>query len=293
MIDSDVAKNREFPNNLIYIPEFSADSFLSSGDQSFAMHQVVSYTSNVLNDWIRERFRRSRDVRENLKTHLSKYVMRWNKLLLLVDMNGTFLLRARSKFPNQPTPFATTKNSSKTMYYYLRPDADRFVQWLISKQEICDCVDVAFYTSMKEENALVPLKKLDRYGSVYLYSQEFNKHDSSGENAWDMMRDFPKLWSSRDGPAFGHSERSTIMIDDSTRKMREFPNNLVLVPEFVPECMVEAETFKLEYVMHYVDAVIDQWMATYTYDRDVRDMLSQHKAAYLQSFLYQHESAHI
>jgi hypothetical protein len=244
------------------------------------MHQVVSYVSRVLNDWVEDRESRGRDVRKILSAHLSKSAVRWNKLLLLVDMNGTFLLRARAKLPIQSAPFATTKNSSKTIYYYLRPDADRFVQWLKSKQESCDCIDVAFYTSMKEENALVPLRKLDRFGSLYLYSQEFNKHDSTGENSWDMMRDFHKLWTSRGGPAFGHSERSTIMIDDSMRKMREFSENLVLVPEFVPERLLETEAFKLEYVMQYVDVVINQWMATYTYDRDVREILSLHRGAY-------------
>lgn len=288
MLDCSVGRNREFPNNLVHIPEFSAETALitatSTADPPFAMHQVMSYLSRVLNDWVANRTYRDADVRTLLRSNLMPQARRWNKLLLLVDMNGTFLLRARSKVPNQGPPFVSTKNSTKTVYYYLRPGAERFVKWLIAKQEICDCVDVAFYTSMKEENALVPLKKLDRRGDLYLYSQDFNKHDRSGENAWDMMRDFPKLWSTQYGPAFGHSERSTIMIDDSLRKMREFPTNLILVPEFVPERLMETELFKLEYVMTYVDAVLDQWMRTYTFDRDVRDMLAVHNPSYVRAF---------
>jgi hypothetical protein len=146
-------------------------------------------------------------------------------------------------------------------------------------------VKVAFYTSMTRKNALPAVEYLSYTESeqLFLYEQRWNKRDPHGENAWSMMRDLPRLWGSKEGscgplaaaagsgmdvgslgPAFGHSEKDTIMIDDSFAKMREFPSNVVLIPEFDEEAVLGALTkgedeFLGATLARFFEIILDAW----------------------------------
>lgn len=52
------------------------------------------------------------------------------------------------------------------------------------------------------------------------------------------MRDMLKIWNMPDTPGYGFNATSTLMIDDSNMKMREYPENLLKVPEFTEELVV-------------------------------------------------------
>lgn len=46
------------------------------------------------------------------------------------------------------------------------------------------------------------------------------------------MRDLDKIWSNGGKAGYGFDHTTTVMVDDSERKMRHAPFNLVKVPEF-------------------------------------------------------------
>jgi hypothetical protein len=58
------------------------------------------------------------------------------------------------------------------------------------------------------------------------------KVDPLAAESWKTLRDLPRLWQTAGKVAFGHDELSTIMIDDTDTKMRQFPQNVIIIPEF-------------------------------------------------------------
>lgn len=93
------------------------------------------------------------------------------------------------------------------------------------------CV-LAFYTSMRESNALPAVLKITGGEAVEIYDRDYNRADSEGAQDWDTMRDLDRIWQTGGKSGFGFDAASTVMVDDTVRKMRHMPGNLVLVPEF-------------------------------------------------------------
>lgn len=182
------------------------------------------------------------------------------KLLLLLDMNGTLLYRSKTRL-HARIQHAFVFNQQ---YYYYRPRAQDLITWLV--QECSHLVNVAFYTSMSNQNATAGATYLTANIStkLHIYDQAMNKSDPSGEHAWSMMRDMTKIWSAVDTPGYGFNATNTLMIDDSNTKMREHPGNLIVVPEFTEELVVSGADDTLEQlqnillqVLRAVDACID------------------------------------
>jgi hypothetical protein len=77
------------------------------------------------------------------------------------------------------------------------------------------------------------------------------------------MRDLPALWSSaasRGTTAHGFSERNTVMIDDTPLKMREFADNVYIIPEYDEERVAlqnEHESGVLRSVLLFLQDVCD------------------------------------
>jgi len=174
------------------------------------------------------------------------------KLLVLVDMNGTLL--HRSKLNLGPCDFKVMD-----LHCYFRNLAKQFVRWLSSNADL----DFCFYTSMKKKSAS-PLadQLMPRGQKAHLLDQSFNKRDELGENSWSMMRDLPRVWASREHPSFGHSEKTTIMIDDSMSKMREYPDNVVILKEFTEADVHESKRLAddtLAATTHFIEILLRYW----------------------------------
>ena len=100
--------------------------------------------------------------------------------------------------------------------------------------------EVAFYTSMRESNALPAVQFIARQsgGSVdancCIYDREYNKADNQRKGAkdWDTARDLPRIWGTEGRVGYGFTIQNTIMVDDTVRKMRDYPHNVLVVPEF-------------------------------------------------------------
>jgi NLI interacting factor-like phosphatase len=153
------------------------------------------------------------------------------KLLILLDMNGTIIYRSAI-----PVPISNRKPDFEFNHkkYYIRENVFCLFNWLA---DAVDYIDFALYTSMRRQNAVPCLSYLFKYDStvkkkIYIYDQPFNKKDYDGDKPWSMMRDLPRIWSLKGSPGYGYNDCNTIMIDDSFHKMREYPFNVLLIPEY-------------------------------------------------------------
>jgi hypothetical protein len=148
------------------------------------------------------------------------------KVLVLLDMNGTLLLRLKGRLGKAPPTF-----QHAGLNYYLRAGVVELVQ-MLRQHPRCT---LAFYTSMRESNALPAVLHITGGVRVEIYDRDYNKADTKGRKdakSWDTMRDMDKIWSTRGRAGHGFDATSTLMVDDTDRKMRHAPRNLVRVPEF-------------------------------------------------------------
>jgi hypothetical protein len=146
------------------------------------------------------------------------------RILVLLDMNGTLLLRLKGKLGREKPSFAHAG-----LQYYLR----RGVVDLVASLRNHPHCELAFYTSMRESNALPAVLAITSGAHVEIYDREYNKADrEEGTESWDTMRDLTKIWTTEGKVGYGFGPHNTIMVDDSARKMRHAPRNLVQVPEF-------------------------------------------------------------
>ena len=93
------------------------------------------------------------------------------RLLVLLDMNGTLLLRSKKGVGGLVPDFSYAKNK-----YYIRSGAVAFVKWLAAVPE----VRLAFYTSMLTRNAVPAVERLLGHTwqeHVGMYDRDFQKHD--------------------------------------------------------------------------------------------------------------------
>jgi len=202
----------------------------------------------------------------NLISQLSVSVSPTKKLLILLDMNGTLLLRSKVKLPKRAHECKILGN-----FCYFRKSAREFCQWLATVPD----VDLCFYTSMKEESARPLSVQLIGDKSVFLFDQTYNKRDSDGEHTWSMMRDLERLWQADGTPASGHTERDTLMIDDSFAKMRHHPDNVFIVKEYTEEYITsgfDVNDDTLERTKDFLQVLLQRWQRNaYTEaDADIR-----------------------
>ncbi|CAM9687065.1 unnamed protein product [Chrysoparadoxa australica] len=178
-------------------------------------------------------------------------------LLVLLDMNGTILRRAKSDLIGGRKP-DLLHNSIR---YYMRPHAITLVDLLRSHPR----ARLGFYTSMRRENALPAVTWLlgksakDSTGeaSRILYHRGFNKRDPLGSNHWDTMRDIPKVWRTPKMIGSGFNASNTIMVDDTPRKMREMPGNVIVLPEFTEVAVVNGNDNVIPQVCSYLQTLLE------------------------------------
>ena len=222
MLDNNCRRVREYPNNFVYIPPFGTNGVMDDADFQFS--QVCEYLGAVLQE--SHKRKRRGDIRSALYRYLSPQLRRENKLLILLDLNGTLVYRSLIRLKTE-NPFF--RHSSNPKRYYFRQNAKEFISNLLKKRRSCDCIELAFYSSMTQKNACAVASKLDSFSEMYVYGREYNMPDLLCGDDHAVIRNLPAIWSNPDGPGFGYSERSTIMVDDTVRKMREYPRNLVQV----------------------------------------------------------------
>ena len=184
--------------------------------------------------------------------------MQKENILLLVDLNGTMGYRTETRVEGFRAPRLNNK------YFYVRPDAINFLKSMSKHFKLC------IVTSVMQHNAEKLLNLVDRNWKNYitfLYSREYNKIDSEGEKEFDTIRDFDKI--------FFHSKHgfeNTILIDNEKRKLRESPDNGLIVPEFGENQVRSGEKNTLDSLSEYLVQLEKEYSRK---NFDVREYMKQ------------------
>lgn len=187
------------------------------------------------------------------------------KLLVLCDMNRTLLFRANDVIQHtrqrrQPDAFSNRR------FYYFREHAHQVVSTLTKSPQVA----FAFYTSMTYRNAFPAAELLAPRSNIY--DREFNTQEADEElqrNSWDTVRDLHKVWSAKFGVAKTEGPfdvTNTLMIDDSPRKMRFWPDNVVIVQEYGMEEVISGMDDALLQLQSWLKKLLDDVSAGKVYD---------------------------
>ncbi len=152
-----------------------------------------------------------------------------SRLLVLVDLNGTTILRTRGPIPGIEPNFKM-RVGGRDLSHYIRPYASEMLQEL---REHPRC-EVAFYTSMRKSSALPVMRNLGME-ILDVYDRKFNIPDPSGECDYDTMRDLEKVWSTAGRVGSNHTADTTVLIDNTLRKVRCYRDNAVLIQEYTEQ----------------------------------------------------------
>ncbi|KAH8064209.1 hypothetical protein JL721_8352 [Aureococcus anophagefferens] len=162
-------------------------------------------------------------------------------------MNGTLLVRTTARIPGARPPDLVHTNR---LYYYLREGAAELVAALAGRADVV----FAFYTSMQRRNAEPAVRALcGSGGAPELYAAEFNAPDddeAGRRHAWDTVRCLDKVWA-HDGAAFGFDATNTVMVDDTARKMRRWPGNVLVVDEYDADAVARGDDDALSTCLDY------------------------------------------
>lgn len=142
-----------------------------------------------------------------------------SKLLLLVDLNGTMCFRTETKIAQRQASLYIRKK-----HIYLRAGAESFLQTCSEHFNVC------ILTSMVKRNAdaVLNLVNSEQY-LAKVFDREYHKKDPEGVERWDTVRDIEKIFLEQNG-TFGY--HNTVLLDNETRKIRDFIDNGILVGEY-------------------------------------------------------------
>jgi hypothetical protein len=195
------------------------------------------------------------------------------RLLVILDLNGTLLIRP------------------KKASFHLRPHAEPFLDLLF---RTCD---VGVWSSAMPHNVAPMVKGV--FGDRPLYCVLDRSHTvpdrTPGAKPHATIKDLRRVWdqpsagaegsaaaasgaasgaasrgaaSSPPAPAVRHSETDTVIIDDSTSKLRRQPQNLVLIKEY--EKIDPLDKVLLVLSRYFEGVVLRQWEEG---AEDVREIL--------------------
>ncbi len=158
-----------------------------------------------------------------------------SRLLVLVDLNGTTILRTRDPIPGI-APHFMMRVGGRNLCHYMRSNASEMLQEL---QEHPRC-EVAFYTSMRISSAKPAMQALGME-KLDVYDRKFNIPDPSGKYEYDTMRDLEKVWSTAGRVGSKHTADTTVLIENTLRKVRCYRDNAVLIQEYAEQNVYNGE----------------------------------------------------
>lgn len=196
--------------------------------------------------------------------------MQAEKVLILLDMNETLIVRRRNIIECQTVPdLRAVKN------VYFRPGYEDFLYKLLTHPK----ATVAIYSSMVLENIkfciegmmsherLAPLKE----NLTLYFDKQYNAIDKTKLKETATMRDLHKVW--KDPKCMGvYGEKNSIVIDNDHRKIRMHKENAIVVDSFTPEHLINCKPNNHYYMNafgDYLRKVLDE------YKGDVRKQLKE------------------
>jgi len=145
------------------------------------------------------------------------------RLLLLIDLNGVLLHRSEDRIDVVKEDLYI-----RNRYYYFRPGTSELLKVL--SKHYC----IALYSSVARYNMVVVQNVLETGGFKFdhILDRSYNKKDEEGVEVFDTIRDFHKVWKET-----GYDCTNTIMLDNDARKLREYPQIGIILPEFNEDCV--------------------------------------------------------
>eukprot|EP00854_Cymbomonas_tetramitiformis_P032419 gene32419-41115_t len=184
------------------------------------------------------------------------------RVLILLDLNGLLVCRTKERLPLRQPDFIVPVGYRKQIptYYYIRPFARELVSCLLHDPRC----EVAIYTSIMAKNMMPVLRAFDNYfkdmtaqgtfepiecdasASGYidsydeslsdtvigLFDQPYNAPDPEGPNDWDTKRDLDLIWRVPKIRCQGFDHTNTLVIDAEERKVKDYRENALVVPEY-------------------------------------------------------------
>lgn len=182
------------------------------------------------------------------------------RLVVLCDLTGTLFHR------NYLTPVEGVPESvhDRAWYIYERPYAQEMVRELAEHP----MVSIGIFTTMTDKNAKTFLRILglmDYFFFVYAQNEDMGWCEEDHENFNHDKQRYE--WKKNLHNVFGHAstelgfnvgERNCIVVDDTPRKTREYPNN-VIVPARYDEAAVRGPDHHLCSLMRYLIRVAENF----------------------------------
>ena len=192
----------------------------------------------------------------------SDVVVTLKPILLLIDLNGVVLHRSEERIMGVKEDLYL-----RNRYYYFRENLGPFLKAI--GNHFC----IALYSSVTGRNLDVVRNVLDPGDCIfdYTFDREFNKMDEFGVESHDTIRDFHKIWDQT-----GYECTNTIMLENDARKIREYPQIGILLPEFNesevrrrdPKMLYDLESYLLTmYGMFGVCQDVSSWMEQHPFHR--------------------------
>lgn len=189
-----------------------------------------------------------------------------DKILILLDMNETMILRTHKKIKCPTKP-----NISNAKFIYFRPGYHKLLEPILSHPK---CT-VGIYSSMIMKNCklctlgLLSHPNLQKFTINFLFNREYNVKDPEGIKKSDTMRDLNKIW---EFPPFKnqYGPKNTIMIDNEIRKARNCLENSIVVDSFIEEHLINGHpnnNYYCEILGIYLKNLLDN------YEGDIRNQL--------------------
>jgi len=181
------------------------------------------------------------------------------KTLILLDFNGTLVYRDKNKeIIGRKADYKTGVGRSFARFF-IRPGARELICHLLNDPRC----KVAIYTSMMQHNCAEIVEAFDRHfldmslaghfdevrvgssvisshssvaqGIIRIFDRDYNSTDPEGENSWDTIRDFSKIFRDMQVQQMGFDISNTCLIEATPRKAKNVRANTIICPEYTKE----------------------------------------------------------
>jgi len=187
------------------------------------------------------------------------------RVVVLLELSGLLVLRARRPLKGKPPSLVAGGEA-----LYTRPGAVALCQWLAAHPR----VTLGFMTSMRPDAAARAAGAALGGGDAAaaapeaVYARDASaKRDRASASTLDTLRDLERVWARAGGVAHGAGPERTLAIDSSAKKMKEHPDNVLVVPPFGLDELnagdddgLDALRFRLEQLLAEAPDDVREWV---------------------------------
>lgn len=179
------------------------------------------------------------------------------KDLLILDMNGLVCYKEKPPYNNSELPQDFLERNSYRVYK--RPGADMFLRYCLKKYNVAIWSSTTQYNVKPILNWIFKPKQLRKLAFIWYRNQtkldpDYGKSEYPSITEYDTVKNLADVWSN---PYFNrlrkYGKTNTLIVDDSSNKVRFNPKNNVLVVESYKGFSNTINNKKCEDIMEYED----------------------------------------